>query len=276
MTDSPPESSPAVRLDVRDAVATITLDRPRSLNSLDHDTRVALLTAVRSVSEDPEVRCLVLTGTGRAFCAGQDLAEHRATLVASADDAGSGDAGLPGSVEEHYNPLVTAIATMPKPVIAAVNGVAAGAGASLALACDLRILAQDAGLNLAFAGIGLSCDTGSSWTLPRLVGTARAVELMYFPRTIPAAEALELGLATRVVSADRLAEEVQQLAQRLAAGPTVAYGAIRRALQFGAGHDLAETLAFEAQLMALTGATTDHRDAVEAFVAKRPPVFRGR
>ncbi len=139
---------------------------------------------------------------------------------------------------EHYNPIVTAIATMPKPVVAAVNGVAAGAGASLAFACDFRILADTAGFNLAFSGIALSCDTGSSWTLPRLVGRAKALELLYFPRTIKADEALELGLATTVVPADGLADEVAELATRLAEGPTVSFGAIRRSLAHSAGHDL--------------------------------------
>jgi 2-(1,2-epoxy-1,2-dihydrophenyl)acetyl-CoA isomerase len=179
-------------------------------------------------------------------------------------------------VPDHYNPIVTALAEMPKPVVAAVNGVAAGAGASLALACDLRVLAHGAGLNLAFSGIGLSCDTGSSWTLPRLVGPARALDLMYFPRTVPSQECLELGLATKVVPADALADEVHQLASRLAAGPTVAYAAIRRSVAYSAGHDLASSLAFEAEMMAETGRTQDHHRAVASFVAKEKPVFEGR
>jgi 2-(1,2-epoxy-1,2-dihydrophenyl)acetyl-CoA isomerase len=161
-------------------------------------------------------------------------------------------------------------------VVAAVNGVAAGAGASLAFACDFRVLADSAGFNLAFSGIALSCDTGSSWTLPRLVGQAKALELLYFPRTIPATEALDLGLATTVVPADDLTEEVGRLARRLAAGPTVSFGAIRRAVGHSAGHDLASSLAFEAEMMALTGATEDHRNAVTSFVAKEKPVFEGR
>ena len=161
---------------------------------------------------------------------------------------------------------------MANPVVAAVNGVAAGAGASLAFACDFRVLADTAGFNLAFSGIALSCDTGSSWTLPRLVGRAKAIELLYFPRTIKADEALELGLATTVVPAD----EVAGLATRLAEGPTAAYGAIRRSVLHSAGHDLESSLAFEAQMMALTGATQDHHQAVDAFVAKQKPHFSGR
>jgi len=256
--------------DVTEGVATITLNRPDAMNSLDVATKVALRDAVTSAAEDPEVRCVVLTGTGRAFCVGQDLKEHVQILRNGTSDE------LFRTVPEHYNPTVHALATMPKPVIAAVNGVAAGAGASLAFACDFRLLAHGAGFNLAFSGIALSCDTGSSWTLPRLVGHAKAVELLYFPRTIPSDEALELGLATKVVDGDALADEARQLARQLAAGPTVSYGALRRSLAFSAGHDLEATLANEAEMMALTGATEDHRHAVDAFVAKQKPVFEGR
>jgi 2-(1,2-epoxy-1,2-dihydrophenyl)acetyl-CoA isomerase len=216
------------------------------------------------------VRCVVLTGSGRAFCVGQDLKEHLAGL--------KGDSAVPLSdtVEKHYNPIVQAVATMPKPVIAAVNGVAAGAGASLAFAADFRILVDSAGYNTSFAGVALSCDTGSSWTLPRLVGTAKAMELLYFPRTVPAQEALELGLATQVVTEGELRQAVGELATRLAAGPTVAFGSIRQAVAHSAAHPLEESLAFEAEKMALTGGTEDHLAAVDAFVAKQKPVFQGR
>jgi 2-(1,2-epoxy-1,2-dihydrophenyl)acetyl-CoA isomerase len=192
MTDQP------VTYDVTEGVATITLNRPDAMNSLDVATKEALRDAVTTAADDEGVRAVVLTGSGRAFCVGQDLKEHVQILQ-------SGDtSALFDTVPKHYNPIVQAVATMPKPVIAAVNGVAAGAGASLAFACDFRVLADTAGFNLAFTGIALSCDTGASWTLPRLVGRAKAIELLYFPRTIPAAEAEELGLATRVVSADDL------------------------------------------------------------------------
>jgi 2-(1,2-epoxy-1,2-dihydrophenyl)acetyl-CoA isomerase len=270
VTEPTGTSEQPVLYDVNEGVATITLNRPAAMNSLDVATKVALLEAVTTAAEDGAVRCVVLTGSGRAFCVGQDLKEHIGLLRDGGSDA------LFGTVPEHYNPIVTALATMPKPVVAAVNGVAAGAGASLAFACDLRVLGHGAGFNLAFSGIALSCDTGSSWTLPRLVGQAKALELMYFPRTIPSDEALQLGLATKVVPADALAEEVRQLARQLAAGPTVAYGAIRRSVGYSAGHDLASSLAVEADMMALTGATEDHRNAVDAFVAKQKPVFEGR
>jgi 2-(1,2-epoxy-1,2-dihydrophenyl)acetyl-CoA isomerase len=265
------EHSEPVRYDVRDGVATITLDRPDAMNSLDVATKVALRDAVQEAARDQAVRCVVLTGTGRAFCVGQDLKEHVQILRSSSSDE------LFTTVPDHYNPTVTALATMPKPVIAAVNGVAAGAGASLAFACDFRLVADTAGFNLAFSGIALSCDTGSSWTLPRLVGHAKAIELLYFPRTIKADEALDLGLATFVVPADELAGEVATLAAKLASGPTVSFGAIRRSVGYSSGgHDFAESLAFEAEMMALTGATEDHRNAVDAFVAKQKPVFEGR
>jgi 2-(1,2-epoxy-1,2-dihydrophenyl)acetyl-CoA isomerase len=263
-------SDQTVLYDVADGVATLTLNRPQAMNSLDLATKTALLDAVTTAAEDPGVRCVVLTGAGRAFCVGQDLKEHAQILADGPPEA------LFRTVPEHYNRIVTGIATMAKPVIAAVNGVAAGAGASLAFACDFRVLGHGGGFNLAFSGIGLSCDSGSSWTLPRLVGRAKALELLYFPRTVSSEEALDLGLATRVVPADALMDEVHQMARLLAAGPTVSFGAIRRSVNHSAGQDLESSLRFEAEMMALTGATRDHRHAVEAFLAKEKPVFEGR
>ncbi|GAB6986727.1 enoyl-CoA hydratase/isomerase family protein [Nocardioides pyridinolyticus] len=264
MSDSP------VLLDVADGVGSITLNRPEAYNSLNVATKELLLETVQQVAEDPAVRCVVLTGSGKAFCSGQDLKEHIELLNNGGSDV------LFTTVDKHYNPTVTALAGMAKPVIAAVNGVAAGAGASLAFACDLRIVADTAGFNLAFANVALSCDTGSSYTLQRLVGPAKALELLYFPSTITAAEALELGLATKVVPADLLADEVAAVAARLAAGPTVALGAIRQSVAYAAGHTLEESVALESRMMQKTGATADHRAAVAAFVAKEKPVFEGR
>jgi 2-(1,2-epoxy-1,2-dihydrophenyl)acetyl-CoA isomerase len=269
MTDRPVTADP-VLYDVTDGVATITLNRPDAMNSLDVACKVALRDAVLEAAEDDRVRCVVLTGSGRAFCVGQDLKEHVGILRSGTSDE------LFRTVPEHYNPTVEAIATMNKPVVAAVNGVAAGAGASLAFACDFRIVAESAGFNLAFTGIALSCDTGVSWTLPRLVGRAKALELLYFPRTIPAQEAYDLGLATKVVASADLEKEVAGLAGRLAAGPTLAFGAVRRAVGHSAGHDLATSLAFEAEMMVLTGGTKDHAEAVASFMAKEKPVFDGR
>ncbi len=264
MTDQP------VTYALAEGVATITLNRPDAMNSLDGATKTALREAVLEGAADPSVRCVVLTGSGRAFCVGQDLKEHIALLRSDSSDE------LFRTVPEHYNPIVKALATMPKPVIAAVNGVAAGAGASLAFACDFRVAADTAGYNLAFTGIGLSCDTGASWTLPRLVGRDKALELLYFPRTIPADESLELGLSTKVVPAADLHDEVARMAEQLATGPTAAFGAIRRAVAHSAGNDLESSLEFEATMMALTGATHDHQEAVASFVAKEKPSFEGR
>jgi 2-(1,2-epoxy-1,2-dihydrophenyl)acetyl-CoA isomerase len=268
MTDSAPTGGP-VTYAVADSVATITLNRPEGMNGLNIATKEALLDAVTTAAEEASVRCVVLTGTGRAFCVGQDLKEHVELLNNGGSDL------LFTTVEKHYNPIVTAIATMPKPVIAAVNGVAAGAGASLAFACDLRIVASSAGFNLAFPGVALSCDTGASWTLPRLVGRAKAIELLYFPSTIPAAEALELGLATKVVPDEDLVAEAAALATRLASGPTLSYASIRQSVNFSSSHDIAESLAYEGSKMTLTGASADHRRAVDAFLAKTQAAFEG-
>ena len=261
--------SGAVLLDLTDGVATVTMNRPEAMNSLDIATKHLLLATLRQVADDPGVRCVVLTGTGRAFCVGQDLKEHIALLS-------NRDESLWSTVAEHYNPIVELISTMNKPVIAAINGVAAGAGAAFTFAADLRIIADTASFNLAFAGIALSCDSGASWTLPRLIGTARAKELLMFPRTVPAQEALELDMVNRVVSAEELHAVVAELARTLAAGPTLAYGSIRRSVDFSAAHPLSESLAQEAGQMAVTGGSQDHKAAVEAFIAKKKPTFRGR
>lgn len=276
MADSPAMSQSTgspdapVLLDLSGGVATITLNRPEAMNSLDIATKELLLETVRSVAADSAARCVVLTGTGRAFCTGQDLKEHVQLLTSGGSDQ------LFTTVDAHYNPIVTALAEMEKPVIAAVNGVAAGAGASLSFACDLRVVADTAGFNLAFANVALSCDTGASYHLPLLVGRAKAMELLYFPRTVKADEALELGLATRVVPAAELGAVVGELAARLAAGPTVALGAMRRSVTHAAGVTLREALELESEMMTRSGATADHAAAVAAFVAKEKPVFEGR
>lgn len=258
-----------VLLDLTDGVATVTLNRPEAMNALDIATKDQLLAVLRQVAQDPDVRCVVLTGTGRAFCVGQDLKEH--ILLLSSDDQ-----SLWSTVAEHYNPIVQLLSTMNKPVIAAINGVAAGAGASFAFAADLRIIVDTGSFNLAFAGIALSCDSGASWTLPRLIGIARAKELLMFPRTVTAVEALEMGLVNRVVGTEELPAVVAELARALAAGPTLAYGSIRRSVAFSAGHSLGESLAREAEEMAVTGGSKDHATAVEAFIAKEKPAFHGR
>lgn len=261
-----------VLYEVTDGVATVTMNRPDAMNALNTAMKGHLRDAVLEAGDDDSVRAVVLTGTGKAFCAGQDLKEHAELMRAAAGDPSS----LGGTISEHYNPTVTALLTMQKPVIAAVNGIAVGAGMSFALACDFRVTGASANYNVAFASIGLSCDTGMSWTLPRLVGWGQAHELLMFPRTIPADEALSLGLTTSVAQDDEVLVRAQAMAAELAAGPTVAYGAIRQALTFSADAPLQEALRHEGEMMMRAGDTEDHREAVAAFLAKQKPTFHGR
>ena len=260
--------SDSIRYEVDGAVATITLNRPAARNSLTAEMKTALAAALRQCAADSAVRALVLTGAGQAFCAGQDLREHAELLSA-------GQAPL-GTVREHYNPIIMALAAMPKPTIAALPGVAAGAGASLAFACDFRLATAQASVLMAFARVGLSADSGASWTLQRLVGTAKAIELLMLAEPVSAEQALALGLFTKVVSdgAD-LATQARELATRLAAGPTLAYAAIRGSLVFAASHGLAQSLEKEAELQEALGETNDHKVATAAFLAKEQPVFQG-
>ncbi|MEO3763072.1 enoyl-CoA hydratase-related protein [Streptomyces sp. B8F3] len=263
-----------VLYEVADGLATVTLNRPDAMNALDTETKNALRDTLRRAAEDEAVRAVLLTGAGRAFCVGQDLKEHIGTLAA-ARAAQRTDHAM-DTVAEHYNPIAAALAGMPKPVVAGVNGVAAGAGAGFAFAADYRVVADSASFNTSFAGVALTADSGVSWTLPRLVGHGRAADLLLFPRRISAAEALALGIANVVVPAADLAAEAAAVARRLAAGPTGAYAAIKESLAYGAGHGLAETLAKEAELQSRAGASEDHGIAVEAFVAKEEPRFTGR
>ncbi|WP_157249524.1 enoyl-CoA hydratase-related protein [Nonomuraea typhae] len=257
-----------IRYDLTDGVATVTLDRPDAMNSLTAELKTALLDALRRAAEDPAVRAVLLTGSGRAFCAGQDLREHAGNLEAGR--------GLAGTVREHYNPIVELITTMPKPVVAAVNGVAAGAGASLAFACDLRVAAEKAKFAMAFSGIGLVPDSGASWTLQRLVGPGRAAELLLLGEPLEAGRALELGVVTRVVPAEDVLKTAHELAVRLAQGPTKAYAATKRSLAYAATHTLPEALELEAVLQDECAATEDHLNATRAFLNKQKPAFEGR
>jgi 2-(1,2-epoxy-1,2-dihydrophenyl)acetyl-CoA isomerase len=256
-----------VRYRVEDGLATVVLDRPDAMNALDTATKDALRDALRAAAGDEAVRAVLLTGSGRAFCVGQDLKEHVGVL-----EAGGGMT----TVAEHYNPITLAIATMPKPVVAAVNGAAAGAGAGFAFAADHRIAAESASFTTAFAGVGLSTDSGMSWTLQRLVGYGRAAELLLFPRRVPAAEALELGLVHRVVPDGELAEAALATARELAQGPTAAYAAMKEALAYAATASLPDALAREEVLQSRAGSSADHKAAVAAFVRKERPRFTGR
>ena len=339
MTDS-------VRWDLDGAVATITLNRPQARNALTAELKTELLRTLRQAGSSPEVRAVLITGAGQAFCAGQDLREHAGLLEAAGSgdgsapaaagppagvsSAGAGPAGPPAAgappagappagapaaqapqggasavgsaaadgpgsagnplaagrpsgppaaldtVREHYNPLVMAIRSMPKPVIAAVNGVAAGAGAGLAFACDIRIAARGASFLMAFARVGLAADTGVSWTLPRLAGAGRAAELLMLAEPIRAPLALELGLVSQVVEDEDLPVTAGALAARLAAGPTAAYAGIKEQLGYAAEHGLAEALEKEAEVQVALGRTADHQAATLAFTRKQEPRFLGR
>ena len=252
-----------------DGVRTLTLNRPKAYNSLTVELKERLLAALRGAAEDSSVRAVVITGSGKAFCAGQDLKEHVGLLQA-------GDPAPLHTVAQHYNPIVRTIVEMPKPVIAAVNGPAAGAGAAFAYASDLRIAASSANFLMAFANVGLGPDSGASWTLQRLIGYGRAAELMLLARTVDSDEALRLGLVGEVVADEELAARAQQVAAKLAAGPTVAYAKIKATLSTAAESTLEEALAAEDAAQTALGATADHSEAVEAFVTKRKPEFQGK
>ncbi|CRK61705.1 Enoyl-CoA hydratase [Alloactinosynnema sp. L-07] len=253
----------------RAGVRTLTLNRPDAFNSLTVELKEALLAALDAAASDDAVRAIVLTGAGKAFCAGQDLKEHMALLAAN-------DPAPLATVDKHYNPIVTAITSMPKPVIAAVNGMAAGAGASFAYACDLRIVSSAAKFLMAFANVGLTADSGAAWTLPRLIGYGRAMEMMLLAKPVGAEEALRIGMVSQVVAPEEVLSTAQALASTMAAGPTTAYAKIKEAMLASAAGSLAEGLAVEGRTQAEAGHTADHKEAVDAFVAKRPPNFSGK
>jgi 2-(1,2-epoxy-1,2-dihydrophenyl)acetyl-CoA isomerase len=254
---------------LQEGVATLTLDRPEVMNALDHDLGHALLEAMATAADDDQVRCIVLTGKGRAFCAGEDLG-------ALAEDYNRGvSARLGQTLIDRYNPLVRAIRGAPKPVVAALNGVAAGAGASIALACDFRIASEHAKLALAFVKVGLVPDSGGIWFLTRMVGAAKAWELATTGASISAREALELGLVNKVVDAGGFEDEWRQFAQDLARGPTRAFALTKSLLATAATSTLDDQLNAEVHAQSDAGNTADHLEGVLAFLAKRPPRFRG-
>ena len=254
-----------LRVEVDGPVATITLDRPEALNALTVAVKVALREALEAIAADRAVRAVILTGAGRAFCAGQDLAERERPDAAPLDE----------ELRERYNPIILALRSMGQPVIAAVNGVAAGAGASLAFACDLRIAATDARFVLAFGKIGLVPDSGATWFLPRLIGQARAAELAFVGDPISAEEALRIGLVSRVVPADDLLTEARTIADRIAAGAPLANALTKTALERAATIDLETALEGEAKLQGIAGASADHAEGLAAFREKRAPRFSG-
>lgn len=254
-----------IKVDGEASVATITLNRPDALNALTVPMKQALLAAFRQVARDRAVRAVILTGAGRAFCAGQDLRER---LQPDAAPLGI-------EVRERYNPIIRAMRSLPKPIVGAINGVAAGAGASLAMACDIRIASDTASFALAFGRVGLVPDSGATWLLPRLVGVMRASELALLGDSVPAADAMRFGLVGRVVPAAELAAEARSVAARLAAGAPRAIALTKRALDAAWQHDLDAALDYEAYLQDIAGRTSDHAEGLAAFMEKRPPRFTG-
>ena len=254
-------------------VLTLTLNRPAALNSFTGALHGELLAALEAAAADSAVRCVVLTGAGRAFCAGQDLADP---AVAPDPAPGAAPRDLSEVIDQHYRPLCLRLRSMPVPVIAAVNGVAAGAGASIALSCDIVVAARSASFIQAFAKIGLVPDSGGTWLLPRLVGRARALGLALLGDKLGAEEAQRIGLIWQCVDDAQLQPTVQALAERLAAMPVKALAGIRAALDDAWLLDWPQALAREAQQQRELGFAHDYREGVQAFGEKRAPSFKDR
>jgi 2-(1,2-epoxy-1,2-dihydrophenyl)acetyl-CoA isomerase len=260
----PDEPESPLRTEIANGVATLTLNRPDALNALNSQLRRELLGALRTIARDEAVRSVVITGAGRGFCAGADLR------------GGSGERDFRAVLTAEYNPVIAAIRGLPKPVVAAVNGVAAGAGVSLAFAADVVVASEEARFVPAFNRIGLIPDSGLARVLVRGVGRHRAFEILMGERRLGADDAHGLGLVAAVVPAERLADAAQELAQRLATGPTVSIGLTKRLLNAAEDASLAGSLEAEAALQELAGRSEDHAEGVAAFGEKRDPRFTGR
>lgn len=257
-----------ILFEAADGVARLTLNRPERLNSFTVEMHEEVAGVLGTVEADASIRALLLTGAGRGFCSGQDLNLREA--------AAGGDFDAGAAIERYYNPLVRRLKALKKPVIAAVNGPAAGAGANLALACDIVIAARSASFLQAFCRIGLVPDTGGTWFLPRLAGSARAMGMMLLGEPVPAETALQWGLIWQVVDDDKLMETAQALARKLAHGPTVGLGLIKEALNRSLAGTLDAQLDVERDLQRLAAKSPDFREGVAAFLGKRPAVFTGR
>jgi 2-(1,2-epoxy-1,2-dihydrophenyl)acetyl-CoA isomerase len=267
---SEPTTAPVLRIADEAGVRTLSLDRPEALNAFNAQLHTELAEALRAAERDSSIRVVVLTGVGRAFCVGQDLKDLERRR------GSDGALRVDELLRRTYNPLIKRLRTLEKPVIAAVNGVAAGAGLSLALACDLRLASEAASFVTAFSAIGLVPDSGSLYFLPRLIGWAKALELFLTSEKLGAQEALALGLASRVLPAEGFSPAVQEYAARLARGPAVAYGLTKRGLLRSVSTDLDQMLELEAQYQQIAVRTADFGEGLTAFAAKRPAEFKGR
>jgi len=258
----------SILVSLETGVLAVTLNRPDKLNAFNPEMHEELRAALEQ-ADGAEVRAVLLTGAGRAFCAGQDLSTRKVTPGAAPID-------LAVSLGNYYNPLVRRLRELPKPVVCAVNGTAAGAGANIALACDLVIAARSANFVQAFSRIGLLPDSGGTWFLPRLAGSARAMGLALLGEKLSAEDAAAWGLIWRVVDDDALATEAMAIAKQLAAGPTTGYGLIKQALLASASNSLDAQLELERDLQRKAGFSEDYREGVAAFLEKRKPVFKGK
>jgi len=259
----------SILVSLQGGILGITLNRPDKLNAFNPEMHQRLKAALERARDEPEVRVVLLTGAGRAFCAGQDLAERDVS-------AGAAPIDLSVTIGSYYNPLVRRMRELPKPIVCAVNGIAAGAGANIALACDLVLAARSASFLQSFSRIGLLPDSGGTWFLPRLAGSARAMGLALLADKLPAEDAERWGLIWKAVDDARLMDEAQAIARILADGPTKAYGLIKKALHASAGNSLDAQLDLERDLQREAGLSEDYREGVAAFMQKRKPVFKGK
>lgn len=254
-----------LKYELSNGVATITLNRPEVYNALNNEITFELQDALKKVKKDAEVRVVVLTGEGRAFCSGQDLKASSAEPNRSFSD----------SIHKRYNPIIKAIRKLPKPVVCRLNGVAAGAGCSFALACDVIVAAESSKLIEVFVNIGLVLDSGSSYFLPRLVGSAKAFELATLGAKVSAKDAEKMGLVNVAVPDDELDEAVAKYTDYYAAAPTKAIGLMKKMLNKSQNSSLDEMLDYEAYCQDIAGASIDHKEGVTAFLEKRKPTFKG-